>query len=131
MRLLPGFSLSFVLALLLTGTTPMGTGAGIHRLDLVHPLFSHVHIINGRVLTHEQVQQRGGGGPSRTAPGSAVDAGSGANEAFNDVGISPTVPMQPIALLSGSLLSRIRLALALPAGRMRETPPDPPPTSAA
>jgi len=57
MRLLPGFSLPLVLALLLIGTTPTGTGVGLHQFDLVHPLFAHVHIVNGHVLTHDQAQQ--------------------------------------------------------------------------
>ena len=51
MRPLPGFSIAFVLAVLLIGTTPIGTGVGAHQFDLVHPLFTHVHIVNGRVLS--------------------------------------------------------------------------------
>ena len=56
-RYLPAHFVVFMLALLLVSTTPMGTGAGVHQFDLVHPLFAHVHLVNGRVLTHEQIDR--------------------------------------------------------------------------
>src|SRR5438045_6357708 len=51
---LPGYLIAFVLVLLLASTTPVGTGSGAHQFDLLHPLFSHVHVVDGRVVTHEQ-----------------------------------------------------------------------------
>ena len=132
MRLLPGFSIAFVLALLLIGTTPTGTGAGLHQFDLVHPLFSHVHIVNGRVLTHDQVAQAAPvGTATRTSPGPALGAGSSANQSAVGLGISPVLPVHAVALVSGLLSPRLAMTLRPPAGRMQDTPPDPPPTSAA
>jgi hypothetical protein len=128
MRLLPGFSFVFVLALLLIGTTPTGTGAGIHQFDLVHPLFAHVHIVNGYVVTHDQMQQ-GGASPSRTSPGPAL--GSGAADGSTALGISPILPTQALGLISELGQPRVTLTLRLPAGRLQDRPPHPPPTSAA
>ena len=127
MRLLPGFSLPLVLALLLIGTTPTGTGVGLHMFDLVHPLFAHVHIVNGHVLTHDQVQQ---GVTTTSSSGPALGAGSGANQSSIGLGISPVLPIQVMGLGS-ELLSPLPISLQPPAGRFQDTPPDPPPTSAA
>src|SRR6266851_9871713 len=102
MRFLPGFSIPFVLAVLVISTTPTGTGAGLHRFDLVHPLFAHVHIVNGHVLTHDQVQRAVPvGAENRTSPGPALGAGAGANQSTVGLGISPVLPMHPVGLVSG------------------------------
>src|SRR5258707_983436 len=95
MRLLPGFSLPLVLVLLLIGTTPTGTGVGLHQFDLIHPLFAHVHIVNGHVLTHDQVQQ-GVTTPSPSGP--ALGAGSGANQSSIGLGVSPILPSPMTAM---------------------------------
>jgi len=132
MRLLPGFSIPFVLALLVIGTTPTGTGAGLHQFDLVHPLFAHVHIVNGQVLTHDQVQPAAPvGAETRTSPGPALGAGSGANQGTAGLGISPILPMHTVGVVSGLLSPRLAITLRLPDGRMQDAPPDPPPTLAA
>src|SRR5258708_6088890 len=131
MRLLPGFSLAFLLALLLSGTTPMGTGAGLHQFDLVHPLFAHVHILNGRVLTHDQVQPAASVGATTRTPGPAFGAGSGGNEGFGGVGISLMVPACALRLMPGLLVRRAALEPRPLSGHMLDGPPDPPPTSAA
>ncbi len=128
MRLLPGFSLPLVLALLLIGTTPTGTGLGLHQFDLVHPLFAHVHIVNGRVLTHDQVQQ---GAATTSSSGPAFGAGSGASESSIGLGISPIVPLPLLAVMSELRTPRLATSVRPPAGRPQDTPPDPPPTSAA
>ena len=132
MRLLPGFSLPLVLAVLLIATTPTGTGAGLHQFDLIHPLFAHVHIVNGHVLTHDQIQQAAAPAVATTPPaGPALGAGSAANQSSLGLGISPVLPGQAVSLGSGRLSSRLALTLQPPAGRVQDTPPDPPPTSAA
>lgn len=132
MRLLPGFSLPLVLALLLIGTTPTGTGVGLHMFDLVHPLFAHVHIVNGHVLTHDQVAQAAPvGAPTRTSPGPALGAGSGTTQSSLGLGISPVMPMQAVGPVLGLRSPRLATMLRTPAGRIQDTPPDPPPTSAA
>lgn len=133
MRLPPGFPLAFVLAVLLFGTTPVGTGAGSHQFDLVHPLFSHVHIVNGRIVLHDQQQADGRAwSASRpTSPGPALGAGPAATQASFGVGIGPNVPMSGLGLVASPDLRRRAIALHPPIGRLQESPPDPPPTSAA
>ncbi len=128
MRLLPGFSLPLVLALLLIGTTPTGTGVGLHMFDLIHPLFGHVHIVNGHVLTHDQVQQ---GVTTTSSSGPALGAGSGANQTSVGFGTSPVLPVQAVGPVLGLRAPRLAISLRPPAGRFQDTPPDPPPTSAA
>jgi hypothetical protein len=128
MRLLPGFSLPLILALLLIGTTPTGTGAGLHQFDLIHPLFAHVHIVNGRVLTHDQVQP---GTPSTPSPGPALGAGAGANQSSIGLGVSPVLPIAMTGFVGEQRTPRLATRVRPLAGRMQDSPPDPPPTSAA
>src|ERR1700738_3036940 len=111
MRPLPGFSIAFVLAVLLIGTTPMGTGVGAHQFDLVHPLFSHVHIVNGRVLTHDQIQRTTLDGSVGTPSGPALGAGSGANPTLAGLGTSPIVPTYALGPLSGLRVARLATTL--------------------
>jgi hypothetical protein len=132
MRLLPGFSLPVLLALLLIGTTPTGTGAGLHQFDLIHPLYSHVHLVNGQMLSHDQVPRSASTGPAtNSSSGPALGAGSGANQTSLGLGISPVLPVHAMGFVSGLRSPRPALTVQPLAGRMHDTPPDPPPTSAA
>jgi hypothetical protein len=127
MRGLPGYSLVLLLAVVLIGTTPMGTGAGVHQLDLLHPLFSHVHVVNGRMLTHEQMQ-RGDIGAQRVSTGPALGAASGSNVADGDLGVVGTDrPVQLLVALRTWSMRRADWLAAVPLDRL-EAPPDPPPT---
>src|SRR5258708_6019340 len=128
MRLLPGFSLPLILALLLIGTTPTGTGAGLHQFDLIHPLFAHVHIVNGRVLTHDQVQQ---GTPTTPSPGPAFGAGAGANQSSIALGVSPVLPTAVTGFVGEKRSQRLATRVRPAARPLQVPPPDPPPTSAA
>jgi hypothetical protein len=132
-RYLPAHFVVFTLALLLVSTTPMGTGSGVHQFDLVHPLFAHVHLVNGRMLTHEQMEQ-GDATPRPPAhgytAGPAFGAGAGGAPGDTGLGVGPTLPFQPLSLLPAIFGRRFRLQARLPVGRS-EAPPDPPPTSAA
>jgi hypothetical protein len=132
-RYLPAHLVAFTLALLLVGTTPTGTGAGVHQFDVLHPLFSHVHVINGRVMTHEQIQQ-GQAAPrpaaSHATPGPAFGAGSANVQGDAGLGISPIVPFLSVSLRPDPFGSRLAVEPRLLVGRV-EAPPDPPPTSAA
>jgi uncharacterized iron-regulated membrane protein len=128
---LPGYPLVLLLALLLIATTPTGTGAGLHQFDLVHPLFAHLHVVNGRVLTHEQMQ-RGEPAARGVARGPALGAATGSNAA--DAGLVGAISSdQPSESLSGLVLQktgRTEWPDRLPLER-REAPPDPPPTPGA
>ena len=129
MRYMPGYSLVFVLVVLLVSTTPMGTGTGVHAFDLVHPLFSHIHVVGGRVMTHEQIaQERANAAADKTTlPGPALGAGSNLPTA-DGLGLTSTaLDDQPIeALLAGLTSAPPLMDVDVPAGR-EVAPPDPPP----
>jgi hypothetical protein len=130
MRRLPGYSIAFVLAVLLFATTPVGTGIGLHQLDLVHPLFSHLHVIDGRVMTHEQIGQGrawSAAAEAGAARGLAFGAGSASAPELGGLGLTPTLPGQPIAPVWLHLRAAwLTTDMAAPPGR-EEAPPDPPP----
>jgi hypothetical protein len=122
---LPGYLIAFILGVLLTTTTPVGTGAGLHQFELLHPLFSHVHLVNGRIMTHEQMAQL-----TTTAQpvrdGVNLGADNGANTADGGPGVSPTLPARE--LLPAQVLPSERVVLEpLPLLGRDEAPPDPPP----
>jgi hypothetical protein len=128
MRLLPGYLIAFVLAMLLACTTPAGTGAGVHQFDLLHPVFSHVHLINGRLVTHEEMAQaREGASVPPPAPGkTAFGAGQPAAAADGGLGVSPTLPGWSNAIPWDGAAGRVRFQSVIPHG-LKEAPPDPPP----
>jgi len=123
---LPGYLIAFVLTLLLAVTTPVGTGAGVHQFDLLHPLFSHLHLVNGRLMTHEQMAAELAAPTTPVVHDVAFGAGGGAGSDDAGVGVSPPVPLQ------APLVMRVFVAhwdfgdVAAPMGR-EEAPPDPPP----
>jgi hypothetical protein len=128
MRVLPGSTVAMLLAVLLVGTTPVGTGAGMHQFDLVHPLFAHVHLVNGRVVTHDQMQ-RGETASRRGSPGPAVGAANAPGTANGELGAFATD--QPVRALEVVMMwrsGRTEWSALFPPDR-REAPPDPPPTS--
>jgi hypothetical protein len=132
-RYLPAHFVVFTLAVLLVSTTPMGTGTGIHQFDLLHPLFAHVHLVNGRMLTHEQIAQTQAtpGPPAKaSAAGPAFGAGAAAAPGDSGLGVSPTLPFQSVSLLPTVFGRRVQLQPRLPDDRS-EAPPDPPPTFTA
>ena len=121
---------TFVLAMLLVSTTPIGTGGGVHQFDLVHPLFSHLHLYAGRLLTHEQLEQAiadhmQASRPS--VPGPAFGAGTAADALDGGLALGPLVPLQPVASVASRPGQRLDLDdVRVPRGRT-EAPPDPPP----
>jgi hypothetical protein len=124
MRSLPATLTAFLLLLMLSVTTPMGTGQGLHEAQLLHPLFSHVHQIGGRIVTHEQLARQPSS-PITTTP--AIASGS-ASEAVSDaLVISPNLPLPPSAAFGSARASYTNLDAQFPTGRI-ESPPDPPPT---
>jgi hypothetical protein len=125
-RFWPGFCVAFLLALLLIGTTPIGTGLGVHQFDLIHPLFTHTHLVNGQVLTHEQVAQQSSGSNGPNGP--AIGAGSAAGVAELGLALGPTLPLG--AVWTGApprSAAQTTDEPRLPTGRT-VAPPDPPPT---
>lgn len=125
---LPGVLLGFVLCLLLASTTPVGTGGGAHQFDLLHPLFSHLHLVNGRLLTHEQMAQQAQRATAQPAtPGPSFGSGSGGNAANAGLGLSPTLSSFRFVLPWQVARQKLISELA-PAGR-EEAPPNRPPVT--
>jgi hypothetical protein len=120
-----------LLILLLAATTPVGTGDGVHRADLLHPLLPHLHLIDGRVVSSEVAVERDRASlPSAARSGPAIGSGAGAELMDAGSGLGPTLPLAGLAVLPTERSRRLADSLAMPTGRV-EAPPDPPPTSAA
>ena len=125
MRLLLGTFVPPLLVALLVVTTPVGTGSSVHQADLLHPLLPHLHLINGKVVTHQAAGENTG---TQTTAGPAIGGGAGSDAASAGLGLSPTVPSLPQAVLLAVTRTHSAGDLAIPNGR-EEAPPDPPPTS--
>jgi hypothetical protein len=117
---------SLILALLLIVLTPVGTGQGTHRNQLLDPLFPHVHFADRTTLALRNPQRA----PEPQGAGPALGAEAGAAAASLSVGLTPTVP-------TGWQLPRLPhwfwrpvLLTTEPHGALGEPPPDPPPTIA-
>ena len=96
MRLLAGQLLIQLLAFLLAVTTPVGTGQGVHQAELLHPIFAHAHLINGRIVSDEQLAAAVAAAASQTRqapPGAAVGAGTGADAGASGPALGPTLPL--------------------------------------
>ena len=122
--------LSPILALLLVVLSPIGTGQGAHRDQMLDPLFPHVHFGTGPTATQTaalQTYQRLFG--SRQPDGPAVGAGAGAAMTALEVGVTPPVPGGTVSLPVRELLWRLEPIDVLPRGAPAEAPPDPPPTN--
>jgi hypothetical protein len=128
-RSVPATLVAFLLLLLLAVTTPTGTGDGIHDSVLLHPLFSHSHLIDGRIVSHEQLADVASEPSASPTNGPAVGAGAGAlATGSNAVAISPTLPIaEPLfALPASSAYAAITKTMP---NSVSFAPPDPPPTS--
>ena len=121
---LPGYLIAFALGILLATTTPVGTGAGLHQFDLLHPLFSHAHLVNGRLVTHEDLAREGK--PQPVTPGVNLGADNGASTAEGAVGLSPIVPVWALISAQSASAAAVVGGRLTPEGRT-EAPPDPPP----
>ena len=123
MRSVPATLLAFVLLLLLSVTTPTGTGDGVHNAVLLHPLFTHTHLIDGRIVVHQSTES----GPtnSTTQDGPAIGAEAGSAAAAG-VAISPTVPFQDLRIFTLEAIHWPR-SEAIPPRGLVLPPPDPPP----
>jgi len=122
---LPGYLIGFTLAVLLVSTTPVGTGVGLHQFDLLHPLFSHVHVVNGRVMTHEQMAQAVVV-PRRAILSVAVQSGWVATPGEDGGGINPSLPGYGALSVAAIPWAWPGDLVSAPAGT-EEAPPDPPP----
>jgi hypothetical protein len=113
--------LGYVLALLLVGTSPVGTGQGAHQNQLLDALIPHVHFDGGRVI-QPAAEQAYGHGPA---------LGAGAGAAASALGLALTPPLPPRAVALAIVSERWLVSIADDARPLEQTeaPPDPPPNS--
>jgi hypothetical protein len=120
-----------VLVSLLVLTTPVGTGQGVHQNELLHPVLAHVHMVNGRIVTDEQLAAaRAAAAVESTASqpqaGPALGAGVSADAAGLGIALGPTLPtfslLAPLQTSQRLLPSQV----ARPT-EFRAPPQDPPP----
>ena len=124
MRSLVSALLGYVLALLLIGSSPVGTGQGVHQNQLLDALIPHVHFVDG--------QQVGPGAAPSDATvyrsGPALGAGAGAAASASGLALTAPLPTNVVGLPKAAERWRFPVAdQVLPRGRT-EAPPDPPPT---
>ena len=122
--------ISPILAFLLVVLTPVGTGQGVHRDQLVDPVFPHFHFL-GRLVASQMLAQLSVQQPVDSRPqGVTLGAAAGAGEAGLSLGQTPVVPGRMVLVPDGDLAWRIAPRDALPVGVAADPPPDPPPDPA-
>jgi hypothetical protein len=129
-RCLSGKLLAFVLASLLMVTTPIGTGEGTHQNELLHPVLPHLHMMNGRIMSHAELDALAARAPdeARRTAGPALGAAAGAEAAGLGVGMYPNLPTWLLVLPTDAVGSAASPNLLIP-HEFLGPPPDPPPDS--
>jgi hypothetical protein len=124
-----------LLVALLVMTTPVGTGEGVHQSELLHPILPHVHTINGRIVSDQQlaidrVTEAAAATSSEAIGGVALGAGSGADAAGLGIAIGPTLPaLEPARVWSAE--RRLAIVDDIAPSEFRAEPEDPPPDQVA
>ncbi len=123
-----------ILAGLLVILSPMGTGQGSHRDQLLDPLFPHIHLGDSGTAFQAAAAQRFSRLHADQQPvqarGPLLGAGAGAAAAGFSAGLTPPVPRTAVALPIEEVAWYRPPASGLPRGAQPEAPPDPPPTRA-
>ena len=129
-RWLSGTLLAFMLAWLLMVTTPIGTGEGVHQDELLHPVLPHLHMINGHIVSHDEVSAAAARAPAETrrTAGPALGAGAGGEATGLGVAIYPNLPVWLLVLpaVAGGPVAAPNLSTP---HEFLDAPPDPPPDS--
>lgn len=126
-RSVPATLLAFLLLLMLSVTTPTGTGDGVHSAVLLHPLFAHTHVVDGRIVVHQPFgEQAPASTPVDPQAGPAIGAEAGAAAAVG-LAISPTLPLHDFTFEFGTAVRWPLPDTRAPIG-LTVAPPDPPPT---
>src|ERR1700704_1188333 len=113
-----------ILILLLVILSPVGTGQGAHRDQLLDPLFPHIHLAGGLTTPQSaalKVAERLFNGEQQ---GPAFGAGAGAASAALSAGLTPPVPARVALAPSGAFAWAITPPDALPPGALAAPPPD-------
>jgi hypothetical protein len=123
-RSAPASLVGLLLLVMLAATTPTGTGDRAHQNQLLHPLFAHVHLINGQMVTHAT----GAAEPVRPpAAGVALGAGMPLEAGGDGLVIIPALSVADMTLPIGAAARGLEADIAQPTER-DDAPPDPPPT---
>jgi len=135
MRVLLAAWLAPLLTMMLVLTTPIGTGSGVHENELLHPVFGHVHLIDGRIVSDQQLAAALKAAALRRAPdgfrqGPALGAGTGADTDGFGLGLVPSLPVASLAL-PASVEARLLIAATIVPREFRDPPEDPPPNLSA
>jgi hypothetical protein len=125
-----------LLVTLLWFTTPVGTGQGVHSGMLLHPVLPHVHLLDGVMVTDEQLAAARAFASAERVPqapmsGVAVGAGSGADAASLGIALGPTVPATALSVFDfdvGRLAAPTDTTLPT---EFRDPPQEPPPNPIA
>src|SRR5712692_3498967 len=107
-----------ILVLLLVLLTPVGTGQGAHRDQLLDPLFPHIHLAGGLTTPQSaalKVAERLFNGEHR---GPAFGAGAGAASAALSAGVTPPVPARVALAPIGTFPWAVLPPDALPPGAL-------------
>ena len=120
-----------LLASMLMLTTPVGTGQGVHQQQLLHPLFGHAHVIDGRLVSDMQmaaVRAAATRAAANSEPtrGPALGAGDGADAGAAGLALGPTLPAGAVGLMPVAE-GRLRVPDILAPVEFWQQPEDPPP----
>ena len=115
--------LGYVLAFLLMGTSPVGTGQGVHQNQLLDALVPHVHLDAGQVV-QPSASPRTADAYNR---GPALGAGAGAASSALGLALMPALPARVVALTTASERWLVSIDDDARPPEQTEAPPDPPP----
>jgi hypothetical protein len=120
-----------VVAILLTFTTPVGAGQGVHANMLLDPVIPHVHLLDGRIVTDAQLAatiRASARDKLQHHPlsGPALGSGGAADAASLGIALAPNVPHYGTTFTSGEFGRLIANDAAKPR-EFRDPPLDPPP----
>ena len=127
MRSLLTALLGYVLALLLLGTSPVGTGQGVHQNQLLDALVPHVHLPSAGQGVDQPTASRAASEAYGHAP--AFGAGAGAATSALGLALVPALPTRAVALTTASERRVLAIGDDAPPPGQTEAPPDPPPNS--
>src|ERR1700687_5454995 len=81
-----------ILVMLLVILTPVGTGQGAHRDQLLDPLFPHIHLAGGLTTPQSLAMQAAQRVFKADQQGPSIGAGAGAASAALSPGSTPPMP---------------------------------------
>lgn len=131
MRSMVGQLVLPLLVVLLAVSTPVATRDAFHQNELLHPVLPHVHMLNGRIVSDQQVSAARiaadvEAARAQVGHGVSLGAGTGADVGGLGIALGPTLPV--IAPLH-MMLPRLGFSAAesIAPTEYREAPQDPPP----